>query len=175
MKKAGGACRRLAEICRKGARGSLHAKNRKAKGKAALCSEASKLFGEKHAVEIAAQCVRLDAHWAKPSGKQPVKVLPAGGRKVPEVPAQYSPEAAREGKTPPSPWRCAGRCSLFGAHSALPRKTARPGDVPEKSGPAGKSRSIPLPGSDIKTARGITASQRDGFHLCQEASPRCQW
>ena len=36
MKKAGGACRRLAEICRKGARGSLRAKNRKAKEKAGL-------------------------------------------------------------------------------------------------------------------------------------------
>ena len=36
VKKAGGACRRLAEICRKGARGSLRAKNRKAKEKAGL-------------------------------------------------------------------------------------------------------------------------------------------
>ena len=58
--------------------------------RAALCSEASKLFGEKHAVEIAAQCVRLDAHRAKPPGKQPVKVLPAGGGKclkiLPNIP-----------------------------------------------------------------------------------------
>ncbi|MFR1795812.1 MAG: hypothetical protein ACLSWR_04710 [Ruthenibacterium sp.] len=58
--------------------------------RAALCSEASKLFGEKHAVEIAAQCVRPDAHRAKPLGKQPVKVLPAGGGKylkfLPNIP-----------------------------------------------------------------------------------------
>ena len=58
--------------------------------RAALCSEASKLFGEKHAVEIAVQCVRLDAHRAKPPGKQPVKVLPAGGGKclkfLPNIP-----------------------------------------------------------------------------------------
>ena len=41
-------------------------------------------------MEIAAQCVRLDAHRAKPPGKQPVQILPAGGGKclkfLPDIP-----------------------------------------------------------------------------------------